>query len=76
MALVQDNRHRPMDLRVKQHTSTALVEGCADAASIPLSMAGGGDEASAWHVRLQIGSAIAKEARAVVKVQWCIMSNP
>ncbi|KAK9826961.1 hypothetical protein WJX74_001872 [Apatococcus lobatus] len=69
MALVQDNKHRPMDLRVNKQASTAVVEGCMDAACIPLSTAGGSAEVSAWQVRLQIGSAIAREARAVVKAE-------
>ncbi|KAK9867449.1 hypothetical protein WJX84_000515 [Apatococcus fuscideae] len=69
MALIQDNKHRPMDLRVRQSTVPVVVDGVTSSAGVPVSIAGPEVIEPAWHVRLQTGSAIAKEARAVVKAE-------
>ncbi|KAK9807873.1 hypothetical protein WJX72_011771 [[Myrmecia] bisecta] len=57
-ALVADNKHRPMDLRVD---SRAGAPG-------QYAAAGPGD-AAAWEAMLKVGSAIAAEARAAVKAE-------
>ena len=59
--VTQDNHHRPMDLRAASSAVAAAYEAVAAEAV---------DDAAApaWKLRLAVGSQVAAEARAAVKV--------
>lgn len=74
-ALIQDSRHRPMDLRAVASFGPATGAGASEDLGPTEAVPGSSLPGYAWQELLMVGSAVASEARAAVRVSRMTQEN-